>query len=51
MAGPPLTLPTDFGTSSPFVAAMKGVLLGINPDARVIDLDRGSGTAGRRPRR
>jgi S-adenosyl-L-methionine hydrolase (adenosine-forming) len=38
MAAPILTLTTDFGTSSPFVAAMKGVILGINPDARLVDL-------------
>lgn len=38
MAAPSITLTTDFGTSSPFVAAMKGVILGINPDARLVDL-------------
>src|SRR5262249_30216178 len=36
---PPLiTLTTDFGTGSPYVAAMKGVILGINHEARIIDL-------------
>jgi S-adenosylmethionine hydrolase len=36
---PPLiTLTTDFGTGSPYVAAMKGVIFGINPEARIIDL-------------
>jgi len=36
---PPLvTLTTDFGERSPYVAVMKGVLLSINPAARVIDL-------------
>src|SRR5262245_14030921 len=33
-----LTLTTDFGTASPYVAAMKGVILSINPDVRLIDL-------------
>jgi S-adenosylmethionine hydrolase len=33
-----LTLTTDFGTRSPFVAAMKGVILNINPAARILDL-------------
>jgi S-adenosylmethionine hydrolase len=35
---PLLTLTTDFGTDSPYVAAMKGVLLQRNPSARLIDL-------------
>jgi S-adenosylmethionine hydrolase len=38
MADAIITLTTDFGTDSPFVAAMKGVLLSINPAARLIDL-------------
>jgi S-adenosyl-L-methionine hydrolase (adenosine-forming) len=33
-----ITLTTDFGTGSPYVAAMKGVMLGINPAVRLIDL-------------
>jgi len=33
-----ITLTTDFGTSDPFVGIMKGVIAGINPNARVIDL-------------
>ena len=33
-----ITLTTDFGTASPYVAAMKGVLLSINPEARLVDL-------------
>jgi S-adenosylmethionine hydrolase len=33
-----ITLTTDFGISSPYVAAMKGVLLGINPNAKIVDL-------------
>jgi S-adenosylmethionine hydrolase len=36
--GPIITLTTDFGDASPYVAAMKGVILGINPAARVVDL-------------
>jgi len=33
-----ITLTTDFGDGSPYVAAMKGVILGINPEARLLDL-------------
>ena len=33
-----ITLTTDFGLSDPYVAAMKGVILGINPDARIVDV-------------
>lgn len=33
-----ITLTTDFGTASPYVAAMKGVILSIHPEARVLDL-------------
>jgi len=33
-----ITLVTDFGGSDPFVGMMKGVILGINPDAVVVDL-------------
>ena len=33
-----ITLTTDFGTGSPYVAAMKGVILSINPAATVVDL-------------
>jgi S-adenosylmethionine hydrolase len=33
-----VTLSTDFGISSPYVGAMKGVLLSINPGAQIIDL-------------
>ncbi|MEM8946491.1 MAG: SAM-dependent chlorinase/fluorinase [Planctomycetota bacterium] len=29
---------TDFGVSSPYVAAMKGVIASINPDARLVDI-------------
>ena len=38
MADPIVTLTTDFGAASPYVAAMKGVILGINPAARIVDL-------------
>src|SRR6266481_278610 len=38
MPGPLLTLTTDFGDDSPYVAAMKGVILSINPDVRLVDL-------------
>lgn len=33
-----ITLTTDFGTADPYVAALKGVILSINPDAVVIDV-------------
>jgi hypothetical protein len=33
-----VTLLTDFGTKDHFVASMKGVILNINPQARIIDL-------------
>ena len=38
MADPIITLTTDFGEDSPYVAALKGVLLGLNPAARLVDL-------------
>lgn len=38
---PVITLTTDFGYSDPFAGIMKGVISGINPDARVIDLTHG----------
>src|SRR5271156_1262921 len=33
-----VTLTTDFGSNSPYVAAMKGSLLSVNPQARIVDL-------------
>ena len=33
-----ITLTTDFGTSDAYVGIMKGVILSINPNARVVDL-------------
>jgi S-adenosyl-L-methionine hydrolase (adenosine-forming) len=38
MAKPVLTLTTDFGTSGHYVAAMKGVILSICPEARIVDV-------------
>lgn len=35
---PIVTLTTDFGLRDPFVGIMKGVVLGICPDARLVDL-------------
>lgn len=35
---PLITLTTDFGEGSPYVAAMKGVILSINAAARIVDL-------------
>jgi S-adenosylmethionine hydrolase len=36
--GAVITLTTDFGLADAYVAAMKGVLLGINPDATLVDI-------------
>jgi len=36
-----ITLTTDFGVGSRYVAAMKGVILSINPHAQIIDLTHG----------
>ncbi len=33
-----ITLTTDFGLRDPYVAAMKGVMLGIAPDVRLVDV-------------
>ncbi|HTQ38740.1 MAG TPA: SAM-dependent chlorinase/fluorinase [Pirellulales bacterium] len=33
-----ITLTTDFGSGSPYVAAMKGVMLGIHPAVRLVDI-------------
>ena len=33
-----ITLTTDFGLTDVYVAAMKGVILGINPEARLVDI-------------
>jgi S-adenosylmethionine hydrolase len=38
MADPLITLTTDFGTGSPYVAAVKGVILALNPEVRLVDL-------------
>ncbi len=35
---PLITLTTDFGDSSPYAAVMKGVILSVNPAARILDL-------------
>ena len=35
---PLVTLTTDFGTADGYVGTMKGVILGITPDARLVDL-------------
>lgn len=38
MPPPLITLTTDFGLADPFVAAMKGVILSINPQAVIVDV-------------
>jgi S-adenosyl-L-methionine hydrolase (adenosine-forming) len=35
---PLITLLTDFGAADTFIGTMKGVILGINPEARIVDL-------------
>jgi len=39
-----ITLTTDFGLSDPYVAMMKGVILSINPSARLVDVTHQIGT-------
>src|SRR5580704_16890702 len=41
MARPIVTLTTDFGLSDHFVGVMKGVILGIQPAAQLIDISHG----------
>ena len=38
MMGNIITLTTDFGTSDAYIGAMKGVILGINPNATIVDI-------------
>src|SRR5262245_20668884 len=35
---PVVTLTTDFGVADPFVACMKGVILGLHPGVRIVDV-------------
>jgi S-adenosyl-L-methionine hydrolase (adenosine-forming) len=39
LADPIVTLTTDFGTSDHLVGSMKGVILNINPAARIVDIN------------
>src|SRR5580658_7261487 len=41
MPAPILTLTTDFGLSDHYVGVMKGVILGICPNARIVDISHG----------
>ncbi|HEV2206193.1 MAG TPA: SAM-dependent chlorinase/fluorinase [Candidatus Acidoferrales bacterium] len=41
MARPIITLTTDYGTNDHLVGAMKGVILGINPDVQIVDITHG----------
>ena len=43
MTAPLVTLTTDFGRESAYVAAMKGALLSVNPQARLLDLSHDIG--------
>ena len=38
MTCPLITLTTDFGTADPYVGIMKGVVLALNPNARIVDI-------------
>ena len=38
MAAPPIVLTTDFGAASPYAGVLHGVVLSINPSAKVVDL-------------
>jgi S-adenosylmethionine hydrolase len=38
MPDPIITLTTDFGAAAPYAASMKGVILNLNPAARLVDL-------------
>jgi S-adenosylmethionine hydrolase len=38
LSNPPITLLTDFGDSDYFVGAMKGIILSINPEGRIVDI-------------
>ena len=41
MTRPVITLTTDFGLSDHFVGVMKGVILGIQPTAQIVDISHG----------
>jgi S-adenosylmethionine hydrolase len=43
VAGPIITLTTDFGTRDGYVAAMKGIMLSINADATIVDVSHDVG--------
>ena len=36
-----ITLTTDFGQDDSFVGTMKGVILSVNPNARIVDITHG----------
>ena len=38
MTTPLITLTTDFGTEDAYVGVMKGVILGLNPEANIVDI-------------
>lgn len=38
---PIITFTTDFGVTDPYVGTMKGVILNINPSARIVDISNG----------
>jgi S-adenosylmethionine hydrolase len=36
-----ITLLTDFGSSDNFAGVLKGVILGINPEVKIVDISHG----------
>ena len=46
MSDPIVTLLTDFGWKDSYVAQMKGVILGIAPSARLVDVTHDISTSG-----
>jgi len=43
MQNPIITLTTDFGYKDPFVGIMKGIIMDINPAAKIVDITHGIG--------
>ena len=50
MLRPILTLTTDFGLSDHYVGAMKGVILGICPQAQIVDISHEVSAVRRSPK-
>ena len=50
MPRPIITLLTDFGVSDSYVAQMKGMILGINPNVCLVDVTHAIGPGHHEPR-